>query len=186
MNAIDVFIGVLVAGAAGFVAFRLVAAVLRLRGTRLVTCPENEKPAAVDLDLRYVVWTSALGGPHFRLKECSRWPEKAGCGQMCLGQLEGAPQDCLVTRVLGAWYQGQTCVYCRRPFQEIHWHDNKPALRGPDHVIRDWADVPAETVPEVLRTAAPVCFNCAAAERFREQHPDLVVDRPRRNAPPAA
>jgi hypothetical protein len=37
-----------------------------------------------------VIAASAWGGvPEVRLKECSRWPERGGCGQDCLIQVEG-------------------------------------------------------------------------------------------------
>jgi hypothetical protein len=29
-----------------------------------------------------------LSQPHLRLSECSRWPERQGCGQECLSQIE--------------------------------------------------------------------------------------------------
>ena len=69
---------------------------LRLRGPRVITCPDNHAPAGVHLDLRYAVATGVVGRPTFRLKDCSRWPEKAGCGQMCLMEIEESPQGCLV------------------------------------------------------------------------------------------
>jgi hypothetical protein len=161
-------------------AWYVVAALLALRGARLVTCPETGQPVAVDLDLKYSAVHSAFGRPHFRLKDCSRWPERAGCGQMCLGDLEAAPHDCLVRTVLARFYAGRRCAFCRRPFGEIHWHDHKPALVGKDGVTRAWADVPPETVPSVLATHHPVCWNCHVAETFRRQHPDMVVERPPR------
>jgi hypothetical protein len=39
--------------------------------------------------------------------------------------------------------------------------------------------VPAETVPEVLQTHQPVCWNCHVVNRLMTQHPELVVDRSR-------
>ena len=59
------------------------------RGKRIVTCPETGQSATVEVDAARVA-TSAWGGvPDVRLKVCSRWPERAGCGQDCLLQLEG-------------------------------------------------------------------------------------------------
>lgn len=155
-----------------------------LRGTRLVTCPETGRPVAVDLDLPYSVTRSAFGRPHFRLKDCTRWPERAGCGQTCLGDLEAAPHDCLVRTVLANWYAGKQCAFCHREFGEIHWHDHKPALVDSQGITREWADFPAETIPEVLKTHAPACWNCHIAETFRRERPDLFVDRPPRPLPP--
>lgn len=182
-------LGEIVGGAAaaalfGLGAWHVARGILALRGTRLVTCPETGRPVAVDLDLRYSAVRSAFGRPHFRLKDCTRWPERAGCGQACLGDLEAAPHDCLVRTVLAQWYAGQRCAFCRREFGEIHWHDYKPALVGADGVTREWTDFPAETIPEVLETHRPACWNCHIAETFRRQRPDLFIDRPPRPVPP--
>jgi len=155
-----------------------------LRGTRLVTCPDNGRAAAVDLDVKYSAVHSALGRPQFRLKDCSRWPEKAGCGQMCLGDLEAAPQDCLVRTVVSRWYAGKRCVFCRRHFGEIHWHDHSPALLDDQGITREWNEVPPASLPEFLASHQPVCWNCHIAETFRRERPDLFVDRPPRPMPP--
>jgi hypothetical protein len=152
----------------------------RWRGTRIVTCPENERPAAVDLNLRYALAGAIVGRPELRLRDCSRWPERKGCGQMCLGQVEESPESCLVRVMLGKWYQGQSCAYCRRAFRPIQWHDHKPGLRSPEGRVREWSAVPPATLPEVLLTHSPVCWNCLIAEGFRQSFPELVVDRPPR------
>jgi hypothetical protein len=92
--------------------------------------------------------------------------------------------------MLERWYDGRTCVYCRKAFGPIHWHDHKPALRSSDGRLLEWRDIPAETLPEVLLTHEAVCWNCLIAEGFRVRFPELVVDRPPRPgsgaAPPLA
>ena len=178
------FLGAAAVIGAGMLAWHFGRTLVALRGTRLVTCPDDGRTVAVDLDLKYSAVQSALGRPQFRLKDCSRWPEKAGCGQMCLGDLEGAPQDCLVRTILARWYTGQRCAYCRREFGQIHWHDHKPALVGTDGVTKEWTEIPPETVPAVLANHFPVCWNCHIAETFRRERPDLFVERPPRPVPP--
>ena len=37
--------------------------------------------------------SALLGPPELRLTACSRWPEKAGCGQPCLSQIAASPQE---------------------------------------------------------------------------------------------
>jgi hypothetical protein len=152
----------------------------RWRGKRVVTCPESERPAAVDLDLRYAIAGGIVGRPELRLRDCSRWPERENCGQMCLTQVQESPESCRVRTMLETWYQAKPCAYCGRAFGEIHWHDHKPGLRSPDGQLREWAAVPAETLPDVFLTHRPVCWNCLIAEGFRQRFPDLVVDRPPR------
>ena len=174
--------GAAAAALSGLGAWHMARGILALRGKRLVTCPETGQPVAVDLDLPYSAVHSALGRPHFRLKDCTRWPARAGCGQTCLGDLEAAPHGCLVRTILAEWYAGQQCAFCRRAFGEIQWHDHKPALLDADGISREWTEIPPETVPEVLSTQRPVCWNCHTAETFRRVHADLVVERPPRPA----
>lgn len=93
-------IGAVVAlGAAVVPGVLAVRAWVRLRGSRVIACPENRQPAGVELDLRYAALTAAVGRPHLRLRDCSRWPERASCGQICLMEIEEAPEDGLVRRV---------------------------------------------------------------------------------------
>jgi len=157
-----------------------VPALLTYRGTRVVTCPENGSVAAVEVDARHAAATAFRRQPELRLAACSRWPEKAGCGQDCLRQIEAAPEDCLVRTMLTRWYAGKTCSYCGKPFGLVHWHDHKPALLALDGRTVEWSQVPPEQVPEALDHDRPVCWNCHIVETFRREHPDLVVDRPGR------
>jgi hypothetical protein len=94
MLTMETIVGLAAAGAlAGLAFWRGANGILALRGKRLVACPETGRPAVVQLDLRYSALPSAFGRPHFRLKGCSRWPERRGCGQVCLSDLESAPHD---------------------------------------------------------------------------------------------
>lgn len=184
LNAGEIVGAAAVAGLFGFGAWHAARRLLALRGTRLVTCPDNGRTVAVDLDTKYSAVHSAFGRPHFRLRDCSRWPEKAGCGQMCLGDLEGAPHDCLARTIVNRWYAGKPCAFCGRVFGAIHWHDHTPALLDAEGFTRAWNDLPPETLPDVLATHRPVCWNCHVAETFRRLHGDLVVERPPRPMPP--
>lgn len=62
------------------------AIVREYSGARLVDCPENQQPAAVDLDTRYAVATGLHGRPALRVGACTRWPERAQCAQGCVLQ----------------------------------------------------------------------------------------------------
>lgn len=157
-----------------------VPAFLSYRGTRVVKCPENGNVAAVAVDARHAAATAFRRQPELRLAACSRWPEKEGCGQECLRQIEAAPEDCLVRTMLIRWYAEKSCVYCGKAFSMIHWHDHKPTLLGVDGRTVEWSQVSPERVPEELAHDRPVCWNCHIAETFRREHPDLVVDRPER------
>jgi len=157
--------------------WRLARAWLNYRGQRLITCPENQKPAGVQVDARHAAATALGHAPRLRLNQCSRWPEKAGCGQECLRQIEAAPEDCLVRNILMKWYEGKSCVSCGRPIGEIVVGGVKPALLSAGNNTVEWSDIPAEQLSEVLSAAQPVCFACHMANKMVRDHPELVTDR---------
>jgi hypothetical protein len=55
-------------------------------GSRLVSCPENQRPSVVGIDARHAMATGIDGSPDLRLCECTRWPERSNCAQGCLPQ----------------------------------------------------------------------------------------------------
>jgi hypothetical protein len=57
----------------------------KYRGAWTVECPDTETTAALQLDTKTAVLTAALGKPQLRVKDCSHWPEHAGCDESCLG-----------------------------------------------------------------------------------------------------
>ncbi|HXK09869.1 MAG TPA: hypothetical protein VMT70_09510 [Vicinamibacteria bacterium] len=163
---------------------RLGTAFLKYRGTRVVVCPENREMVAVTVDAGHAAFTAPQGRPDLRLESCTRWPEKAGCGQECLGQIASAPEACLLRNILDDWYQGRSCAFCRRSFHALRWHEHQPGLLAPDGGIVAWDGFRAEQVVDVLATHEPVCWDCRVAESFRREHPELVTDRAPRPGPP--
>lgn len=160
---------------------RLVAGVQtyrRYRGKMLITCPENKCPAAVEVAAGSAAVETVLHKPHLHLSMCTRWPEKEGCGQECLGQIEKSPQDCLVWNIVHNWYAGKACAYCGKAFSHMEWHDRRPALMNLERKTVQWSELPAERLPEVLETHLPVCWTCHVSESFRREHPEMVVERP--------
>lgn len=166
----------------GVILARLVVLWWKYRGQRVVTCPENQRPAGVTVDAGH----AALGGLTFRrelqLNQCSRWPERAGCGQACLQQIEAAPADCLVRNILIKWYEGKSCRSCGLPIGPIVMGGAQPALYTADQipvnkVSVEWSDIPAEQLQQVLSTAEPVCFACHMASKMMREHPELMIDR---------
>ncbi len=168
-------------GVTGFASIRGIRTYLRARGKRLVTCPETQCAAAVELDANRAGWKALLGESYMHLHDCSRWPEKQGCAQDCLQQIETLGQGCLVGSIVASWYQGKTCVYCHKPVDKVEeWTGHIPALLGPDEKTVVWGKVPPEKLPEVFEKYQPVCWSCHIAETFRREHPELVTDRPAR------
>lgn len=131
------------------------------RETRLVTCPENHQPVAVN-----PAWSLKL-----RLSACTRWPEKAGCDQACLSQIEVEPNDCLLSTVVSKWYEGKTCVLCHRAIE------TPGAVISPEGVAAEWNAFAPEDLPRVFATHQPVCWNCNNVEELLQTRPELVVKR---------
>jgi hypothetical protein len=182
MNTAGYLIVIVLIATASFFGIRwLVRAFSQYRGTRIVTCPETGRPAVVEVDASHASMTSTVGLPDIRLENCSRWPLREQCGQECLTDLDVAPGQCLVSGVLMRWYRGKNCVYCGKPFEELHWIDHKPALMSPEGTLVRWHGVTVENFSTVLETHLPVCWNCYIAQTFRHEHPDLVVYRPWQN-----
>ncbi len=150
------------------------------RGTRLVTCPETKRAAAVEIDAAHIGLTSALGmSPRLRLEDCSRWQVRERCDEPCLNQIQNAPEECLVRRIVTLWYEGKRCAFCAKPIQQTDGLGHQPALMDPNGRTVQWHEVPPEQLPEVLASFRPVCWNCHVTETFRRDHPEMVVERPK-------
>jgi hypothetical protein len=148
------------------------------RGVRVVSCPETRKAVAVEIDAARAAVKPFIGSRHFRLKSCSRWPERRDCGQECLAQIAAAPDGCLARAILTAWYNGKSCAFCAKPFGELDWFEHKPALLSPKQVSLGWDEISPEKLDDVLTTHRPVCASCHVAETFRRLYPDLFIERP--------
>lgn len=59
----------------------------RFSGSRLVSCPQDQRPGVVKIDARHAVETGIDGCPDVRLDNCTHWPERANCNQACLSQV---------------------------------------------------------------------------------------------------
>jgi hypothetical protein len=162
-----------------FRAFGSARTFFKFRGKRLVTCPETQSTAAVELDAKHGAREALFHKPQMHLHECSLWPERKDCGQACLSQIESAPEDCLVRNIVIRWFNNKTCVYCGRSFEEASewWVDHKPALLMPDKRSLAWDEVRPEDLPDLFAKCAPVCWSCSVTETFRREHPELVTDR---------
>jgi hypothetical protein len=149
------------------------------RGQRVVTCPENGRHAGVVVAAPGIV-QSLVSKPTLRLSECSRWPEKAGCGQQCLSEVREAGSECLVRTIIGEWYRGKKCAVCAQTIGDIDWTGgSRPAVLGSGQQSIEWTEIPADKLIETLDGALPICFACHTANRLVREHPELVVVRNR-------
>jgi hypothetical protein len=51
---------------------------------RTVKCPETHAPVSVRFNALRAAWSGLAGSPKLRLADCTRWPERADCGQDCI------------------------------------------------------------------------------------------------------
>jgi hypothetical protein len=150
-----------------------------MRGKRVIECPETHRPAAVKVDALHAAAGALLGHPELRLADCSRWPEKAGCGQECLSQISERPEDCLVKTLVTRWYAGKACALCGKPAWSTA-PERKPALLSPANTTVSWCDVAPEDLPDVLANYRPVCWDCHVVETVERLHPGTWFTRPPR------
>jgi len=69
------------------VAWALAPVWRRARLPRSVNCPALRDSALVELDAWYAVKMHTLGNDERRVRICSHWPERGGCGRECLAQI---------------------------------------------------------------------------------------------------
>jgi hypothetical protein len=179
----NVVIALGIAASAYLLLRRPVSRFFAVRGDRVVACPENDETVAVRVDAARAALGSAFGGGPWRLESCTRWPEKIGCGQECLKQIEAAPGDCLVRTQITRWYADKTCALCAKPLGSIDWTERRPAIMAPSGRTFEWRDIRPETLPDVLSSYAGICWDCHVAETFRRERPELVIDNPQPSQP---
>jgi hypothetical protein len=170
--------------AAGFVAFRMRTGIRQLRrywGEMLVACPETGRTVAIRPAAANAAMSAMIGRQHVELKQCSRWPERSGCAQECVGQIQEDPESHTVWTIASKWFEGKTCHYCQRPIAKFNHFNHAPGLLDHRGQTIEWKEVPAKKLPQVLATSLPVCWNCHITESFRRMHPDLVTERPWHN-----
>jgi hypothetical protein len=153
------------------------SAYYRMRGRRVIVCPETGKPAGVKVDKMHAAMTALWDSPDVRLCDCSRWPERADCNQACTGQIVAEPEETRVDSILAKWYANKNCAMCRRSIGPVTGPQKPGLYNVATRQTVTWEEIPAEAVPVILDTHLPVCANCQLADSFRRQFPDLVVDR---------
>jgi len=139
-------------------------AFLHSRGIRVVTCPDNREPAALDLASWRAVLTSLSGKRVERVRMCSRWPARSGCNQACLQQLANAPRATRLDAILANWCRYNACVCCGAPLATVHVGPHRPHLIDRQLRIFEWNEIPPQDIPRTLRDCEPVCETCVAAE----------------------
>ena len=153
----------------------------RVRGRRVVVCPETHEAVAVKVDAAHAAATAMWEQPDIQLKTCSRWPDRPGCDQACTEQIAESPEETLAFNIARKGFAEKLCAICNREVPALHHGGPQPGLMNaasPRHEIVSWDEMPPEALPEAFETHLPVCANCVVAESFRRKFPDLAIDRP--------
>jgi hypothetical protein len=163
---------------AGFASRRAHRAWRRYRGTRVLTCPRSERPAALELDRSYSALTALIGPPRLRLSDCSSWAAGQRCVGECLPLVAAAPDAHLVRSLLDRWSAGKTCALCGGPFSNRLGGEFGPALLSRDGYTFERSVFRPEKLPQVLATHQPVCWYCHVVHTLRRERLHVVA-RPR-------
>src|SRR5512143_3511167 len=180
--AVFLIVSILLGATLGIYVYSFFGRARRFAGSRVVTCPETQRPAGVRLRPFRAAAEAMFGTRRLELAECTRWPERAGCGQQCLSQIETAPDGCLVKTLVTRFYEGKSCAICGKRFATAGFGEHRPALLSPERVTTQWYEIPIEELPERLATHRPVCWDCHVVETLVRTHPELVTVRPPRPA----
>jgi hypothetical protein len=159
-----------------------IAAYIRMRGTRIVTCPESKQPAAVTVNAAHSALSGVFDPADIQISTCSRWPAKPECDQACSREIARAPERTTTFQMMAQWYAGKQCGICERNMPALSHFGPEPGLMSvtsPTPVTVAWTEVPPAQLPKMLPTHLPVCSSCHLMTWFRHEHPDLVVDRHR-------
>ncbi len=178
----EIFIAILMALVVIAYASLAIAAYIRMRGTRLVTCPETKQTAAVTVNAAHSALSGVFDPADIQLSSCSRWPGRPECDQACTREIARAPRRTTTFQMMAHWYAGKQCGICGRDLPPLSHFGPEAGLlsvTSRELVTVAWTDVPPEQLPAMLPTHLPVCSSCHLMTWFRHEHPDLVVDRHR-------
>jgi hypothetical protein len=153
------------------------------RGPQSLVCPDSGEPVDVEVDSKFAFWTALRGQEHSRLQSCTRWPEKADCGQECLQQIDPSPEN--IERLLTKWYEGKSCAICTRSLSPSDWRRSRLALLNEQHKLFELRDMYLEELQQNLQHMRPLCWNCHQEERARQAVPARVLKGDRHGLNPA-
>ena len=159
-----------------------IAAYIRMRGTRIVTCPASKQSAAVTVDAAHSALSGVFEPADIQISTCSLWAARPECDQACAREIALSPKRTTTFQMMAQWYAGKQCGICGRDMPALSHFGPEPGLMSVTSktpVTVAWTDVPAEQLPKMLPTHLPVCSSCHLMTWFQHEHPDLLVDRHR-------
>jgi hypothetical protein len=151
---------------------------LRMRGARVVVCPETQQPVAVKVDVAHAVATAVWDKADVHLTSCTRWPERQDCDQPCAHQIEASPAETSPKTIAAHFFHKERCAICARPIEPPNPMTLQPGFMDPvTHKVQSWDEVAPQDLAQAFATRQPLCSNCTLNETFRQRFPDRVTDR---------
>ena len=152
-----------------------VRAFYKLRGTRVVVCPETKRPVGVTVDLGHAATSAVWEQLDVRISSCSRWPERTDCDQSCAAQIEADPHGTRAKAMATHFFEGQRCAICQRSIDAPSPARLQPGFMHPDtHEVKAWDELDPANLPCAIQRDFPLCANCTLAESVRQRFPDGV------------
>ena len=156
----------------------------RFRGARVVTCPETGHAAGVTIDLGHAMASAVWERADLRIAACSCWPERRGCEEACVTQIEASPSGTSARTMAARFFEGRPCVICQRRIGPLTGAALQPGFM--DTVTREvvpWTLVPTADLPDAIARRRPLCPECTLAESSRGPYP-ITYRRVRSGPPP--
>jgi hypothetical protein len=145
---------------------------IRFRGVRVVTCPECRRPAAVTVDVGRAMVSAVRERADVRIDACSRWPERRGCGETCVPQIEASTEETRAKTIAARFFKDRRCVICGRRIGPLKPGPLQPGFMN--SITREavpWFDVPAQDLSDAILERRPLCADCTLAESSRHPWP---------------
>jgi hypothetical protein len=150
----------------------------RVRGARVVVCPETQKPVSVRVDVGHAVASAVWEKPDLRVSACSRWPERQDCDQPCVQQIETAPEETSPKAIAAHFFKTERCAICAQSIEPLSSLALQPGFMDPvTHKVESWNELQPQDLPQAIASRRPLCANCTLAEGFRQRFPERVTDR---------
>jgi hypothetical protein len=144
----------------------------RLRGARVVTCPETRRSAGVSVDLGHAITSAIRERADIRIAACSCWPERTGCDQLCVPQIETGGDTTRATAVAARFFEHHSCAMCLRHIEPLSHGTNQPGFMNPvTREVVPWDEVPAQDLPDAVASHRALCRDCTFAESSRLMEP---------------
>ncbi len=143
-----------------------------------IVCPESHASTGIEIDRTHRLRTLLRDTSELRVAACDRWPERQGCDEECLLQVDLKPA--VLERTLRKWYAGKSCGLCGRILTDSDWSQGRfSALDGNDKFVPP-AALPLRDLPQQVGRYRPLCWPCHQQQRAKAASAPTLLKGDRR------